>query len=166
MASDRFATVALLFTVGYEGSDVSSLIAVLTRAGVEEVVDVRLTPLSRKPGFSKTALARALAAEGIGYSHQRDLGCPKDIRLSYRETGDFATYARSYRRRVLVRAASTVKALARTASSRRVCLLCFEKEASRCHRSLVAQDTQEANGGAIAVEDLSVPSSGRTSRRR
>ncbi len=158
--------MTVLYTVGYEGTDQASLLAVLGQKGIEEVVDVRLTPISRKPGFSKTALARALAADGIVYWHERDLGCPKEVRARYRETGDFAAYARSYRRRVLVRAASTVKALAHTASSRRICLLCFEKDAGRCHRSLVAEETGRANGEAIAVENLRVPSSGRTSRRR
>jgi len=158
--------VTTLYTVGYEGVDVASLLAVLDEHGVDEVVDVRLTPISRRTGFTKSALAEALAADGIAYSHRPELGCPKAIRVRYRETGDFATYARSYRRQVLARASGTVKVLARTASSRRVCLLCFEKEASRCHRSLVAHEAQEANGKAIAIEDLTVPSSGRTSRRR
>lgn len=151
-----------LYTVGYEGVDIASLLAVLGEHGVDEVVDVRLTPVSRKPGFSKSALAEALAADGIAYSHRPELGCPKAIRVRYRETGNFATYVRSYRRRVLAHATGIVRALAHTATSRRVCLLCFESDASRCHRSLVAEETGRANGEAIAVEDLSVPSSDRT----
>jgi len=158
--------MAILFTVGYEGSDVRSLIGALRQNDVEEVVDVRLTPISRKPGFSKSALASALALEGIAYSHEPDLGCPKDIRVAYRKTDDFGAYTRAYRRRVLVRAAGIVEALAHTAGSKRLCLMCFERDASRCHRALVAEAARRANGRAIAVEDLTVPSSGRTCRRR
>ena len=158
--------MAILFTVGYEGSDVRSLIRALRQNDVEEVVDVRLTPVSRKPGFSKTALASALVLEGIAYSHEPDLGCPKDIRIAYRRTDDFGAYARSYRRRVLVPAAAVVEALAHAASSKRLCLLCFERNASECHRSIVAEAAGCANGGGIVVEDLRVPSSGRTSRPR
>jgi uncharacterized protein (DUF488 family) len=156
--------MTVLYTIGYEGVRQASLLAVLLENGVEEVVDVRLTPLSRKPGFSKNALTEALTAEGIGYSHEPDLGCPKEIRVSYRETADFAEYARAYRRRVLARATATVKDLALLATAKRTCILCFESDARRCHRSLVAEAARRANGEAIAVEDLAVPSSGRTSR--
>ena len=44
--------------------------------GVTRLVDVRLTPISRKPGLSKTALGRELAAVGMVYEHRRELGNP------------------------------------------------------------------------------------------
>ncbi|MFE2500029.1 DUF488 family protein [Streptomyces scopuliridis] len=44
------------------------------------VADVRLTPISRKPGFSKTRLPHALDEAGITYTHLRALGNPKDNR--------------------------------------------------------------------------------------
>ncbi|PPJ18215.1 hypothetical protein C5E45_10195 [Nocardia nova] len=43
----------------------------LAEAGVATVVDVRLTPISRKPGLSKTKLSAALAEAGIRYVHLR-----------------------------------------------------------------------------------------------
>ena len=156
--------MTVLYTIGYEGVRQDSLLAVLVEMGVEEVVDVRLTPLSRKPGFSKTALEQALTTQGIGYSHEPELGCPREIRVAYRNTADFAAYARTYRRRVLAHATATVRELAHLATARRTCLLCFERDARRCHRSLVAEAACRANGEAIDVEDLAVPSSGGTYR--
>ncbi|SEM69999.1 DUF488 domain-containing protein [Nonomuraea pusilla] len=49
----------------------------------ELLVDVRLTPISRKRGFSKTALATALAAAGIACRHMRALGNPKWNRAGF-----------------------------------------------------------------------------------
>ena len=49
-----------LVGVGYEGRTVEELIVQLHTLGVSRLVDVRLTPLSRKPGLSKTALGQAL----------------------------------------------------------------------------------------------------------
>ncbi|MDG4769766.1 DUF488 domain-containing protein [Solwaraspora sp. WMMD792] len=62
-----------LIGIGYEGRSVDGLIAELRAAGVSRLVDVRLTPISRKPGFSKSALAKALNAAGIAYEHRREL---------------------------------------------------------------------------------------------
>ena len=58
-----------LCTVGYERRTVDELITTLTRAAVEVLVDVRLTPLSRKPGLSKNRIATRLYAAGIDYLH-------------------------------------------------------------------------------------------------
>ncbi|WP_258081414.1 DUF488 domain-containing protein [Nocardia nova] len=60
-----------LFTVGYEGRRADELVMLLAEAGVATVVDVRLTPISRKPGLSKTKLSAALAEAGIRYVHLR-----------------------------------------------------------------------------------------------
>ncbi|HLL68589.1 MAG TPA: DUF488 domain-containing protein [Micromonosporaceae bacterium] len=45
-----------LVGVGYEGRTIEELIAQLHALGVSRLVDIRLNPLSRKPGLSKTAL--------------------------------------------------------------------------------------------------------------
>jgi len=57
-----------VFTIGYEQTTVAELIAALKAAGVERVVDVRALPLSRRPGFSKTALAGHWTRRGLPMS--------------------------------------------------------------------------------------------------
>ena len=64
-----------LFTFGYEGLPIEAFIQRLRDARVELIVDVRELPLSRKKGFSKTALREHLAAAGIGYTHIPAQGC-------------------------------------------------------------------------------------------
>ena len=56
-----------IFTVGYEKRSIDDLIWMLRAQGVERVVDVRLTPTSRRPDFSKKRLSSALEAAGIAY---------------------------------------------------------------------------------------------------
>ena len=63
----------------------------LSAAGVEIVVDVRLTPLSRKPGLSKTKLAETLRQAAIGYVHLPQLGNPRDNRDAYRNAEPHTT---------------------------------------------------------------------------
>src|SRR6478609_6265917 len=84
-----------IFTIGYEGTTVSEFIASLLAAGVGRVIDVRALPLSRRPGFSKTALRGALEEAGIEYVHLKALGTPADGRAAAR-AGRHADLERIY----------------------------------------------------------------------
>lgn len=127
----------LVFTAGYEGDTLEGLLSRLLEARVEEVVDTRLTPISRKRGLSKSALRAALDAAGIRYTHIPALGTPKAVRVEYYRTGDWEPLALAYERQLddLEDPIQEVAALART---RRTCLLCFERDHDRCHRGLLA----------------------------
>lgn len=126
------------YTFGYEGLEVKSFIVRLQRAGVRQIIDVREVPLSRKTGFSKNALSAALQARGIEYVHMTALGCPRSIRERFKQNGDWRAYERSFCR-YLKTQADAVRELARAAKKKAVCLLCFEADYSKCHRSLVAR---------------------------
>jgi Domain of unknown function DUF488 len=80
-------TANRIYSVGYEGMTARALVDSLVGARVATLVDVRLTPASRKPGFSRKALTAALDVAGIDYVHEPDLGNPPDNRDSFR-TGD------------------------------------------------------------------------------
>lgn len=143
-----------LFTIGYEGADLDEVIHALCEQQVDEVVDVRFTPISRKRGFSKTSLSRSLAAERIEYSHRREFGCPKSIRQHYHLTGNFAWYAAAYRDTILAIRGRETDDLLRKAAVRRVCLLCFEKDAQLCHRSLLANEIVRLSRGKLKSVNL------------
>lgn len=131
-----------LVSIGYEGRDVQALIRQLESLRVGVLVDVRLNPISRKKGMSKSALATALAAVGIRYVHHRELGNPKDNRDSYR-SGDRAAYRRFEE---LLEAPAAEDALAHVTElldGECVALLCFERDHSQCHRALVVDALRE-----------------------
>jgi uncharacterized protein (DUF488 family) len=127
-----------LYTLGYEGLDVAAFIACLKRAAVRQVVDVRENPFSRKPGFSKAALAGALVAEGIEYAHVAALGCPREIRDRYKRDRDWGRYEAAFRE-YLDSQGAAVASVARLAREKAICLVCFEADFNRCHRSFVGQ---------------------------
>lgn len=125
--------------VGYEGRAIDEFVAELLGMGVTRLVDVRMTPISRKRGFSKSALSQALAAGGIAYEHRRELGNPKENRPGF---GGTAAELRSAREVYASRlhdaeSAAALDALAETARRELVALLCFEADESRCHRQVV-----------------------------
>ncbi|MET8626454.1 DUF488 family protein [Kitasatospora sp. NPDC004669] len=126
-----------LWSTGYEGRTIDSFVAALIEVGVDAVADVRLTPISRKPGFSKSRLSAALADADIAYLHLRSLGNPKDNRAPFWEgrIGEgLATFAD-------VMAAEPARRelddLVELAVERSVAVLCFEQDERRCHRQAV-----------------------------
>jgi uncharacterized protein (DUF488 family) len=127
-----------LFTIGYEGSVVDSVLAALREAGVTHLLDIRAVPQSRKPGFSKRLLGGTLEAAGIRYTHLRGLGTPKAGRDAIRH-GDVAAMHRIFRAHMQEPEAQVDLARATELSAAEpCCLLCFERDHSHCHRQIVA----------------------------
>ncbi|MFC4066802.1 DUF488 domain-containing protein [Actinoplanes subglobosus] len=137
-----------LVGVGYEGRTVEELIEQLHALGVSRLVDVRLNPLSRKRGLSKTALGQALHAAGIVYEHRRELGNPKDNRPGFASTGTVRDHARSRYTELLhqPQARQALEDVAAAGRQERVAVLCFEADENQCHRQVVIQEIQRRLG--------------------
>jgi uncharacterized protein (DUF488 family) len=141
-----------LFTIGYEGKTQSEMLDQLEAAGVELVIDVRAVAASRRPGFSKTALANGLREHGIDYLHLRPLGTPADGRQAAR-AGRIAEMRAIYSGQLETpEAALALEQALAEASSRPAALLCYEREAPDCHRSMLAQRMVERE--PFEVRDL------------
>ncbi|XVV00187.1 DUF488 family protein [Actinosynnema sp. CA-248983] len=127
--------------VGYEGLDVEGFVSRLSDLGVQVLADVRLTPISRKKGFSKRALAEAVSAAGVEYLHLRELGNPKDNRPGFAGDGVALSRARGrYAELLDVEAADgALDRLTALARECRVAVMCFEADEERCHRHVVLQ---------------------------
>ena len=126
-----------LFTIGYEATTMAEFLAALSSAGVERVIDVRALPLSRRPGFSKTSLRAALAEAGIDYVHLRALGTPAEGR-SAAKRGDRKTLERVYAGQLeLPEAMVAAEEMKRLVAEKPSALLCYERDAGDCHRTLL-----------------------------
>ena len=133
-----------LYSVGYEGLKVEALVDRLTFAKVSLVVDVRLNPVSRRPGYSRKALTTALLAAGIEYRHEPDLGNPPDNRDSFRR-GD-GEEGRCRMRELLENgSALALGRLIECARNARVAVLCVERDRLRCHRDVITDAVKEAD---------------------
>lgn len=130
-----------LVSLGYEGRTVDDVVAGLLGESVTVLVDVRLTPLSRKPGLSKRKLAEALEAAGIRYVHLRALGNPKDNRAQFR-AGDPRSHAVFKQLIAEGEGAQALRHVAQLLDDQTVALLCYERNHHACHRHLVAAELQ------------------------
>ena len=128
-----------IFTIGYEKTTQAELIAALQEAGVGLLADVRAVPLSRRPGFSKSILAKGLEGAGIGYLGLKALGTPPEGREAARR-GDHATLERVYAGQLeLPEAMAQGAQLCALAAEQPTALLCFERDPAGCHRSLLIE---------------------------
>ena len=126
-----------IFTIGYEGATVGEFLAALRQAGVEQVIDVRALPLSRRPGFSKSPLRAELEEAGINYVHLKALGTPAEGRAAAR-AGRHGDLKRIYAGQLeLPEAIAQGAQMVELASERPSALLCFEREPAECHRTLL-----------------------------
>jgi uncharacterized protein (DUF488 family) len=142
-------TARRLSTIGYEGKTVDEFLSELGDAGVELVIDVRAVAASRRPGFSKSAMAAALRERGIDYLHLRALGTPKPGREAARK-GRIAEMRAIFEVQLETPEAELAMEQADSAArERHAALLCFEADAGGCHRAVVAERLVARSGYSI-----------------
>jgi len=145
-----------LFTIGYEQTPAKAVLDELESAGVKLLVDVRAVASSRRPGFSKTQLAAGLDERGISYLHLRGLGTPKDGRLAAR-SGQYDVLEKIYAKHLKTPQAreemDELSALVKQAGP--VCILCYEREHTHCHRRWIAEIIEARDG--VKIENLVAP---------
>ncbi len=149
---DHLPVAGRIYSVGYEGMTLEGLVDRLRGAHVSVLVDVRLNPTSRKPGFSRTRLSETLYEAGIAYVHEKELGNPPDNRDSFRH-GD-GQDGRTRMRTILADGAgAALDRVVKLASEQRIAVLCVERDPGRCHRDVITEMALERNP---AIELLQV----------
>ncbi len=145
-----------LFTIGYEQTPPRAVLDELEHAGVQLLVDVRAITSSRRPGFSKKQLAAALDERDIAYVHLSALGTPKEGRLAAR-SGKVDLLHQIYSKHLKTPGAreelDQLSSLVKKAGP--VCLMCYERDHSHCHRQWIAEIIEERDG--VKVENLAAP---------
>ena len=129
-----------VLTVGHSTRPADEFVALLRAHGVTVLVDVRRFPASRRhPHFNGPVLEKSLAAMGVRYVHEADLGGHRDPRPDSPNVGwriaAFRGYADHMDTPVLQAALQRVIDLA---AAGRPVVLCAEADPTRCHRQLLA----------------------------
>jgi uncharacterized protein (DUF488 family) len=144
--------VATIWTIGYERLRPEMLAAELEAAGVERVIDVRERAQSRKPGMSKTNLAKLLAGHRIVYEHRRELGTPPELRALYR-SNKVERAAAGYREHVEGSARDELDRLAgELDDGPPTALLCLEENPATCHRRVITDALRDRRPGLEVVD--------------
>jgi uncharacterized protein (DUF488 family) len=133
------------YTLGYQSHTFSTMVELLAGNKVSLLVDVRQNPISRKKGFSKNQLEKAVSSFGITYLHCPQLGTPPPIRKIYATTGNIEKALLLFEKHLRARQ-QVLRALFQTFKSERFCLLCLEADHRSCHRGIIAQVLTEMTG--------------------
>jgi uncharacterized protein (DUF488 family) len=138
---------ARVLAIGHSTRPIDEFVELLRAAGVATVADIRTIPRSRaNPQYEGPALARALAAAGIGYAHLPRLGglrhARKDSPNAAWRNASFRGYADHMQTPEFEEGLCELRALAKSGP---VALVCAEAVPWRCHRSLLA-DALAARG--------------------
>jgi uncharacterized protein (DUF488 family) len=137
---------AAICTIGHSNHSAVRFIDLLKGAGIDCVADVRSTPFSRRnPQFSQKALAASLKDAGIEYwflgdalgARPKDPDCWEHGKVSYARIAASAAFQEA------------IRALIEESRSKRIALMCAEKEPLECHRTILV-------GRALAQRDIAL----------
>ena len=143
----------VLYTIGYEGRTPHDLIETLRSNGVRRLVDVRQQPRSRVKGFSLMSLFEHLRRAGITYEHIKELGNPPEIRWLFRN-GRLVEGRRNFRSLLEDGRGTAVNVLVGLACIEPTAILCRERDAQQCHRSVIADVAAERSPRPIQIKHL------------
>ncbi len=130
--------------MGYESCDIDDFTLFLKKNKIQLVADLRKNPVSRKKGFSKHKLAEQLEFRKIEYQHFPLLGTPTQWRkLAQQKKITRKKMFEDYVRIVLPSAISDLQSLRNLMKEKRVALLCYEADATDCHRLFVAEKIRQ-----------------------
>ncbi|MDP8990679.1 MAG: DUF488 domain-containing protein [Acidobacteriota bacterium] len=141
----------MIFTVGHSTRPLQECLELLAVHGIEQLVDVRTIPRSRRhPQYNTGALAESLQQAYIRYRHLPGLGGlrhpRKDSINSAWRNDSFRGYA-DYMQTPPFEA--SLLELIQASNLHRTVIMCAEAVPWRCHRSLIA-DALLARGLAVA----------------
>ncbi|MDI9387324.1 MAG: DUF488 family protein [Spirochaetota bacterium] len=127
----------VIFTIGYEGKSVESLMNILIKNDIHLICDVRKNSLSRKFGFSKNKLEHIADRVGIKYVHIPELGIESKKRTSLNSENDYRRLFDAYAKTLPKLKPYLEKLYSLLCEDNRIALMCYEKEPEMCHRHVI-----------------------------
>ena len=133
-----------IYTVGHSIHEWETFLGLLTRHGIDVVVDARSAPVSRRAAFAnKRTMPALLEQEGMSYVYLGDAlgGKPSDDDL-YDSNGK-----PDYRKmRSMESFQGGIDAVLELAERETVVLMCSEEDPSKCHRHLLIEPAMLRRG--------------------
>lgn len=129
-----------IYTIGFTQKTAEEFFAILKRAGIRRLLDVRLNNSSQLAAFTKRDDLKYFLREicGAEYVHEPLLAPTEEMLATYRKgKGTWAAYEPKFR--ALLAERHVEKHLDRQSFEKPTVLLCSEPTADQCHRRLVAE---------------------------
>ena len=130
-----------LYSVGHGNRGIEALIALLRDAAIDNLIDVRAYPSSRRhPQFTRMALEPALRVAGIRYQWEgAALGGMRSPRADSPHRALTDPVMRGYADHMAsAEFAAGIARLVQAAATQRAAILCAERDYRHCHRAFIA----------------------------
>lgn len=134
----------IIYTIGFTQKSAEQFFKLIKANGVELLIDVRLNNSSQLAGFSKGSDLKYFLREicAAGYIHCREYAPTKELLSGYqKKTISWEEYTKQFDE-ILNSREACKRFPDRFSDFNKVCLLCSEPNADRCHRRLVAEKVQ------------------------
>lgn len=137
----KFNSPTTVYTVGHSNLSMERLLSLLQQQSIDTVVDIRAYPYSkRNPQFAQENLRAEVETIGLSYhwagrqlgGMRKSTGASRHIALQSDSFRAFADYMETAAFKTAIRQ------LINMADRSRVAVLCAERIAENCHRSLIA----------------------------
>jgi uncharacterized protein (DUF488 family) len=128
-----------IYTIGFTRKTLQQFIERLRAVDVREVIDIRRRNTSQLAGWSKYPDVAYLLTAGFGihYEHRLEFAPTTELLDEYNRTRDWPAYEPRFKRILADRRLENAAQM--LLMKERICLLCTEPTADRCHRRLVAE---------------------------
>lgn len=144
-----------LLSIGYEGESLESFLNKLIINDVKTLIDVRKNALSMKFGFSKSQISDACKQVHIKYAHLPELGIVSTKRQDLKTYNDYKVLLDDYETNTLPEALGSLQQIKHEIETeKRISLMCFEKDASYCHRSRIINVLSKSLPQNIHIHNL------------
>ena len=94
-----------------------------------------------------------MAGHDIQYIHFGGLGAPKEIRDELGSTKEYINFPVPYRRYLKTKV-SVLAELSSLIKTKKIVLMCVERDPEKCHRSVIAAVMKETEGNGIRIHSL------------
>jgi len=149
---DRSTCPIKIYTIGFKGKTAKNFFETLKEHGIQKLIDVRRKNISQLAGYAKGHDLKYFLQEcfNIAYEHLPDFGPSNGLLEEYRnrlgkkkkDDAAWAFYVEQFNTTVL-----SMPLLEQFNGAvedyQRICLLCSEETAERCHRRLLAEHFKE-----------------------
>ncbi len=134
-----------IYTTGYEGLQVDKFLNLLLKNGIEQVIDVRRNPTSRRYGYHKSTLLSLCQKITLGYEHFCELGITGKDRANLNTSSDYDRVFNKYEKETLSNQ-SLVDSVIKLITAKPSVIICSEKNPAYCHRTILAKRLEKITG--------------------
>jgi len=132
--------MATIYTIGFTKKSLKEFINLLKKNKITKLIDTRLGKDSQLSGFAKSKDLKYVLEEilKIKYEVVPEFSPTKELLKTYQKDKDWEKYEEGFLNLIKERKLERFKNIVLD-EKERVCLLCSEAEANKCHRRLLAE---------------------------